>query len=125
MVSHTRKNPADRNLGMRIELCRRRKKLSQDQLGAELGVTGPAVCHWETGRHEPPRDKMIPLAKALGASVGWLSGESVSDAETDFEELYLRLLLDGGEELEQLLRRFPSVESLIQYLAAYIPPPES
>lgn len=103
MPSHTRKRPIDPNIGLRIELARRRRDLSQAQLAERVGVTESAISHWETSRHVP-RDNIVALAKALEVSVAWLRGEGIlSEDQRKLEETLLRLALEGGREMQDLL----------------------
>lgn len=126
MATHARKTPANRNLGMRIELLRRRLDLNQVELGKLVGVTGSAISHWETARFVPPTDMIPRLAKALRTQQAWLMGEHVTgDEMIAREEALLRLLLDGGERLEAQLARFPSIDALILHLAAFDPQADS
>ena len=36
-------------IGKFISVCRKEKDLTQEQLAAQLGVTGKAISKWETG----------------------------------------------------------------------------
>lgn len=126
MVTHARKTPADRNLGMRIELLRRRLDLTQAKLGGLVGVTGAAISHWESARFVPPTEMIPRLATALRTSQSWLMGQHVTDDDMlAREETLLRLLLDGGDDLARQLARFPSVEDLIRHLSTFEPSPET
>lgn len=122
MATHGRKTPADPNLGMRIELLRRRLGLTQVQLGELSGVTGSNISHWETARFVPPTEVLPRLAAALKTTQAWLMGEHLTDDGMRAREaLLLRLLLDGGERLEALLERFESPEALIRHLETFDP----
>ena len=64
--------------GSVIRRLREAKKLTQEELAAEIFVTGKAVSKWETGQGFPDISLLEPLAKALGISViELLSGEDV------------------------------------------------
>jgi transcriptional regulator with XRE-family HTH domain len=121
MASHGRKTPLDPNLGLRIELARRRAGLTQEGLGQALGVGGAAISHWESGRFAPQSDKIVALAPLLKTTVGWLTGEVAIGAGVDpeLEALLLTLMIDGGERLQGLLEQFPDAQALIEYLASY------
>jgi len=122
VATHGRKTPADPNIGMRIELHRRRLKLNQEQLAGLVGVTGSNISHWETARFVPPTEAIKRLAAALKVTPGYLMGEHLQDEEMrQREALLLRLLLDGGPRLEALLEQFPTVGALIQHLEAFDP----
>ncbi|MFD4525589.1 helix-turn-helix domain-containing protein [Streptomyces sp. NPDC058470] len=54
--------------GSKVRAVRRRKELSQKQLGANEGVSvsGPTVARWESGDEIPKGEKFPGIAKALG-----------------------------------------------------------
>lgn len=52
--------------GSRVRAVRRGKDLGQKELGAEVGVTGPAVARWENGQDFPKGEKLPAIAAALG-----------------------------------------------------------
>ena len=56
---------------------RKRKKMTQAQLGDLLGVSDKAVSRWETGKGYPDITLLEPLCAALGVSVNeFFEGES-------------------------------------------------
>ena len=36
-----------------VKALRKRAGLSQEDFGAELGVSTQTICHWEKGKHRP------------------------------------------------------------------------
>ena len=62
MTEHTKINEA---AGKRIKAARNAKGLSQEQLGAKLGVSFQAVSTWETGKNIPDAEHLPVLAKEL------------------------------------------------------------
>ena len=73
MTEHTKINEA---AGKRIKAARNAKGLSQEQLGAKLGVSFQAVSTWETGKNIPDAEHLPVLAKELDISLDALfSGE--------------------------------------------------
>lgn len=57
---------AQPKLGILIKENRKAQKLSQRQLGEELGVSYQTVSYWENGSRAPVPEKLIRIAKALG-----------------------------------------------------------
>lgn len=51
---------------------RREQNLTQEQLGAELGVSNKTVSRWETGTYLPPAEMLLALSKKYGLSVNEL-----------------------------------------------------
>lgn len=54
----------------------RRKKVSQADLAALLGVSHKQVNRWSTGRSEPENERLIMLADLFGVSTDFLLGRA-------------------------------------------------
>lgn len=70
-------------LGQRISLYRKKLNISQEELGARLGVSRQAVSKWETDLSAPDLNNLIGLAREFGVSVAELTEtpeEPVPDA---------------------------------------------
>ncbi len=70
-------------LSEKINYYRRRAKLSQEELAAQVGVSRQAVSKWELGDATPEVDKLLALARAFGVSTDELlspSGPAPEDA---------------------------------------------
>ncbi|MCX4752489.1 helix-turn-helix domain-containing protein [Kitasatospora purpeofusca] len=52
--------------GKRVRAARRGMDLNLDELGAEVGVSGPTVSRWENGEDHPKGEKLPAIAAALG-----------------------------------------------------------
>lgn len=70
----TLKTAFNEEFGIRLRLCRRRKKISQDSVAKFLGVTKAAYSHYETGKREMPSLFVYQLAKFFGVSTDYLLG---------------------------------------------------
>ena len=60
-------------LGQRISLYRKKLNISQEELGARLGVSRQAVSKWETDLSAPDLNNLIGLARELGVSLAELT----------------------------------------------------
>lgn len=60
-------------LGQRISAYRRSLGISQEELGARLGVSRQAVSKWETGAAAPDMENLLALARVFGVSVAELT----------------------------------------------------
>lgn len=60
-------------LGQRISAYRRALGISQEELGARLGVSRQAVSKWETGAAAPDMENLLALAREFGVSVAELT----------------------------------------------------
>lgn len=66
------------SIGQRIAQKRKEQGLSQEALGARLGVSRQSIYKWESETALPEIEKLIALSRLFGVSVGWLLG--VEDA---------------------------------------------
>lgn len=65
-------------IGKFIASCRKKQKLTQEQLAEKLGITYKAVSKWETGKGLPDASIMMDLCNILEINVNdLLSGEKV------------------------------------------------
>ena len=67
-------------LGQRISLYRKKLNISQEELGARLGVSRQAVSKWETDLSAPDLNNLIGLARELGVSVAEVPGSGAAGA---------------------------------------------
>jgi DNA-binding XRE family transcriptional regulator len=75
--------PLENHLGERLLIARRRKKLSQQQLAAAVGVNKATIYRIEKGKSEDiPVGTLKKIAIELGVSADWLLGLT-SDEEVD------------------------------------------
>ena len=66
-------------IGKFIASCRKKQKLTQEQLAEKLGITYKAVSKWETGKGLPDASIMMDLCNILEISVNdLLSGEKIA-----------------------------------------------
>ena len=71
--------------GTMIKRLREERKMTQQGLADELGVSDKAVSKWETGRGYPDITLAEPLAEALGVSlIELFSGEDVVNTNRSF-----------------------------------------
>jgi len=124
-------------IGKFIAVCRREKGFTQEQLAAQLGITGKAVSKWETGRGLPDPSEYSSLCEILGITADeLLAGEkSDTDLENEAKDRLAELLISRlyradcgisyGEFRNALLRmseaavilsRFGSREEAVAYL---------
>lgn len=101
-------------IGQRIAQRRKALGLSQEQLGAQLGVSRQAIYKWESDAALPEIEKLVTLSRLFSVSVGWLLGEETdapegADAgapvedEGELTEAQLRMV-------EELVRRYQAAQ---------------
>ena len=54
---------SEKNIGKNIKLLRKSKKLSQTELGNQLGYAARTISDWECGNTEPNISAIISLVK--------------------------------------------------------------
>ena len=68
-------------IAARFETIRKRRGISQGELGRLSGLTGAAVSRIEAGRRSPSLDSVVALSEALGAKVTISKGKVKITAE--------------------------------------------
>src|SRR5260370_25459927 len=85
----------DRAVGDRIREARQARGMTQQELGAAVGVARSAVAQWETARAGQVRGNLARIAACLGVGVGHLmhggQRSAVGAAEDATELALLRL----------------------------------
>ena len=56
------------SVGTHIKRLRAAKRMTQEELAAQLHVTRQAVSAWETGTADPSTSNLLALAKLFGVS---------------------------------------------------------
>ena len=62
------------NIGEKIQICRKAKRMSQEELGELLMVSRQTISLWENGLREPKLSNLIALAKFFRVSIDFLAG---------------------------------------------------
>lgn len=73
-------------LGQRISLYRKKLNISQEELGARLGVSRQAVSKWETDQSVPDMNNLLALAREFSVSVAELT-ETPEEAAPDADDV--------------------------------------
>lgn len=86
-------------VGIRLKAMRERAGLTQEDLGARLGVAGQQVSRWEREENVPGSDKLAEMARIFATSSDYLLGltdspsprpEELSDDEQEMLAFYRR-----------------------------------
>lgn len=78
-------------LGDRIAQKRKEQSLSQEALGAELGVSRQSIYKWENNVSVPEIEKLIAMSRLFHVTVGWLLGveETENPVQPDSQDMEL------------------------------------
>jgi len=115
-------NEAGIAYGDLIREYRRRKRMSQEQLGTLAGVKKNAVGAWEAGRSRPDVASIPVLCKALGLSLNTFFGLPEAEENSHLNERFSRLneynrqvILNQMDMLYEMQSRvFPHPRRLVQ-----------
>lgn len=88
------------DFGVRLKQLRKAKGMTQGQMAAQLGVSMPAICAWETGKARPRDARMKALANALGIPMSELFGPDVPELLDD-------LLARSREQIARMVGTTP------------------
>src|SRR6202034_2118726 len=67
-------NPVDETVGARIRILRKRRKMSQSELGKALGVTFQQVQKYENGKNRVSASRLHLVATTLDVPIAELFG---------------------------------------------------
>ncbi|MDE7395029.1 MAG: helix-turn-helix domain-containing protein [Clostridiales bacterium] len=58
----------------RLKELRTEKKIGQNQLAEELGLSNASISYWETGKQEPSASALFKLAQYFDVGLDYLLG---------------------------------------------------
>lgn len=108
-----------KRMGIFIADCRKKKKLTQAELGEYLGVTDKAVSKWECGKCLPDSSLFEQISRVLEVSMSeLLKGEYIEqeNAEAESNKAINSLL----KEIQKLKRNESLVGALCAILISFI-----
>lgn len=99
-------------IGKFIAECRKKKKLTQEQLAEKLNISDRAISKWERGLNLPDSSLMIELSNILDISVNeLLSGEIID--KKDYMNKAEEKLIELKEVNEEYTKRLLYLECII------------
>lgn len=93
-------------IGLFLAELRKEKKLTQEELGEQIGVTNKTVSRWENGNYLPPAEILQILSKLYSVSINeLLSGERLNDEnyKANAEEYIVSELMKKRSEAKKRL----------------------
>lgn len=99
-------------IGKFIAVCRKEKKLTQNELAEKLNITNKAVSKWETGRGMPDSSILLELSKILDVTVNeLLSGErlQVNEYKIKAEENIIAIVNENKKSSKKIKILFLSI----------------
>lgn len=80
--------------GERLRELRKKRRMSRDDLGDVLGVSGVAITAYETGKRNPRKEIIDHICEYFDVRYDWLTGTSEFMTDDD----YIRVLVETQGE---------------------------
>ena len=109
-------------IGSFLAELRKEKNLTQDELGAQIGVTNKTISRWETGNYLPPVEMLQTLGDNIGVSINEiLNGERISDGNyKDISEQNIKSALTKSDSVIAKHRKIMNWVIAVVVAALYI-----
>ena len=109
-------------IGSFLAELRKEKNLTQDELGAQIGVTNKTISRWETGNYLPPVEMLQTLGDNFGVSIiEILNGERISDGNyKDISEQNIKSALTKSDSVIAKHRKIMNWVIAVVVTALYI-----
>lgn len=91
------------NFGIKLQLLRKEKRMSQEALAEQLGVSRQAVSKWECGDGYPEMDKLIMISNLFNVSLDYLMKNN-ENSEENIDSLGEDCVVLSTTELEDTIR---------------------
>lgn len=104
---------SENQIGQKIKELRKSRKMSQEALAEELGVSKQTISNWEVGRKSPRMKAVKKMAELFdvpeGSILAALPAEVVSQAQEDIANFELTRTIDLDDDRLKLMYRGCSV----------------
>jgi len=98
-------------LATRLAELRKARRLSQEDLAAQVHVSRQAVSKWETGQASPDTKTLITLAEVYGVSLDELVGLTVADVRGNPANLFDQQTANGLVHIYESDERNPQMNA--------------
>lgn len=89
----------NQSLGKRLMILRQSKKMSQEHLGACIGVRGQQIYKYETGENRITPERLNLCATILGVPIGYFYGEGEGAL---YQKQYDKAVITMAAEITEL-----------------------
>ncbi|NQL61420.1 helix-turn-helix transcriptional regulator [Streptococcus suis] len=86
----------------RLRELRKERKLTQEKLASEIGVSKITILRWENGERQIKPDKAQALADYFGVSVGYLLGDEASTKTDSLSDRIFNLQLEIMKNIRKM-----------------------
>lgn len=102
--------------GSRIKAARERNCLTQEELGARLGITGVTIMRYEKEQREPNLQTLRDISSELDVSISYLLGEIAEPLSPSLQQAFWDILL---ERISEKLMSADSTDLIEQFGTAH------
>ena len=85
--------------GERLKDLRKKKNLTQEELGKKFNVGKTTISNWEANITEPQHTILLDIANFFGVSIDYLLGNEIS--KQDEIELLKKCLVESGYDVPE------------------------
>ena len=109
-------------IGSFLAALRKERNLTQDELGAQIGVTNKTISRWETGSYLPPVEMLQTLGDTFGVSINEiLNGERIRDGNyKDISEQNIKSALTKSDSVIAKHRKIMNWVIAVVVAALYV-----
>lgn len=111
-------NPVDLFVGNRVRQARTLRGLTQEQLGARVGIAFQQVQKYERGSNRISAGRLFEMAQALGVLVSYFF-EGMSDAVAETSPAQVRPGTDTTQAVESIEQDDTGRREALQLVRAY------
>jgi transcriptional regulator with XRE-family HTH domain len=109
------------SIGYRIRKLREQKDYTQDNMGAELGITAGAYAKIERGETDPSAKRLMQIADILGVEVSYFfqkpgTSQQMLDKKTNYGAASQQDLEQLGTLIESLRRDIEKIRTELSAL---------
>lgn len=110
--------------GENLQKLRKEKKISQEQLAEQLGVTRQSVSKWESGVSYPEMDKLVSICKIFNCDLDSLINKDISEDlnKKEASGIVKNIFKEAMSYIEKTVRLFEqkSFKEIIKIIAQII-----
>ena len=71
------------NFSEKLQILRKEKKYSQEELAEMLDVTRQSVSKWESGQTYPEMDKLLAICKIFNCTLEELTNDEIKEVSSE------------------------------------------
>lgn len=101
-------------LANRIKQCRKRKNMTQEELGNLIDVSKVSICQWEKGTKTPSTKNLILLSKVFNIELEYLIGNDNYVVASNDEKYEMAMAKEEIDIIRELKRHDKLYKELLE-----------